>query len=46
MALYAGEGVGLVHAEQPAAAIVSELATGLNVASNVAGVRKSNARSA
>jgi len=26
MALYAGEGVGLVHAEQPAAAIVSELA--------------------
>jgi nitronate monooxygenase len=45
MALYAGEGVGLVHAEQPAAAIVSELATGLNVASDIAAVRKSNVRS-
>jgi nitronate monooxygenase len=46
MALYAGEGVGLVHAEQPAAAIVSELAAGLNIAPGIAGVRKSSARSA
>lgn len=31
MALYAGEGVGLVHARQSAAAIVSELAKGFGV---------------
>jgi len=44
MALYAGEGVGLVRATQPASVIVGELAEGLNV---VAGVSKrSRARSA
>ena len=46
MALYAGEGVGLVHAEQPAAAIVSELAVGLNILPDIAGVRRSSAHSA
>jgi hypothetical protein len=32
MALYAGEGVGLVHAVQPAAAIVEEFANAIATA--------------
>jgi len=46
MALYAGEGVGLVRAQQSASAIVSELAAGLNVVSAASNARRSRARSA